>query len=392
MRYDFDTFPDRKKTNSVKWDVLPGELPMSLADMDFITAPCITEAVINRAEKGAFGYTDVPDEWYNSIISWWGRRHGLEMKRSELIFCTGVVPAISCLVKRFTNIGDRVLVLTPVYDIFYHSIENAGRITLESPMRRVKNGYEIDFADLEEKLARPLTTLMILCNPHNPSGTLWTKKQLEKIGKLCFKHHVTVISDEIHCDIVDPGKKYVPFASVCPECASNSVTCISASKAFSVAGLQSAAVFVPDERLRNIAVRGLNSDEVAEPNCFAAIATAAAFDKGEPWLDELNEYIAENKRFACEFITKNLPSVALFDQPATYLMWLDCRDLCQDTDELYEFLRENTGLILSPGKKYRGDGMLYLRMNVACPRDKLLDGLKRLEKGVRSFSESKSKN
>ena len=392
MRYDFDTFPDRKKTNSVKWDVLPGELPMSLADMDFITAPCITEAVINRAEKGAFGYTDVPDEWYNSIISWWSRRHGLEMKRGELIFCTGVVPAISCLVKRFTNIGDRVLVLTPVYDIFYHSIENAGRITLESPMRRVKNGYEIDFADLEEKLARPLTTLMILCNPHNPSGTLWTKKQLEKIGKLCFKHHVTVISDEIHCDIVDPGKKYVPFASVCPECASNSVTCISASKAFSVAGLQSAAVFVPDERLRNIAVRGLNSDEVAEPNCFAAIATAAAFDKGEPWLDELNEYIAENKRFACEFITKNLPSVALFDQPATYLMWLDCRALCQDTDELYEFLRENTGLILSPGKKYRGDGMLYLRMNVACPRDKLLDGLKRFEKGVRSFSESKSKN
>ena len=392
MRYDFNTFPDRKKTNSVKWDVLPGELPMSLADMDFITAPCITEAVINRAEKGAFGYTDVPDEWYNSIISWWGRRHGLEMKRSELIFCTGVVPAISCLVKRFTNIGDRVLVLTPVYDIFYHSIENAGRITLESPMRRVKNGYEIDFADLEEKLARPLTTLMILCNPHNPSGTLWTKKQLEKIGKLCFKHHVTVISDEIHCDIVEPGKKYVPFASVCPECASNSVTCISASKAFSIAGLQSAAVFVPDERLRNIAVRGLNSDEVAEPNCFAAVATAAAFDKGEQWLDELNAYIAENKRFACEFITKNVSPVVLFDQPATYLMWLDCCDLCSDTDELCEFLRENTGLILSPGKKYRGDGRLYLRMNVACPRDKLLDGLKRFEKGVRSFSESKSKN
>lgn len=392
MRYDFDTFPDRKKTNSVKWDVLPGELPMSLADMDFITAPCITEAVINRAEKGAFGYTDVPDEWYNSIISWWSRRHGLEMKRSELIFCTGVVPAISCLVKRFTNIGDRVLVLTPVYDIFYHSIENAGRITLESPMRRVKNGYEIDFADLEEKLARPLTTLMILCNPHNPSGTLWTKKQLEKIGKLCFKHHVTVISDEIHCDIVEPGKKYVPFASVCPECTSNSVTCISASKAFSIAGLQSAAVFVPDERLRNIAVRGLNSDEVAEPNCFAAVATAAAFDKGEQWLDELNAYIAENKRFACEFITKNVSPVVLFDQPATYLMWLDCRDLCSDTDELCKFLRENTGLILSPGKKYRGDGRLYLRMNVACPRDKLLDGLKRFEKGVRSFSESKSKN
>lgn len=223
----------------------------------------------------------------------------------------------------------------------------------------------------------------------NPEGTY---DALEKIGKLCFKHHVTVISDEIHCDIVEPCKKYVPFASVCPECASNSVTCISASKAFSVAGLQSAAVFVPDERLRNIAVRGLNSDEVAEPNCFAAVATAAAFDKGEQWLDELNAYIAENKRFACEFITKNVSPVVLFDQPATYLMWLDCRDLCSDTDELCEFLRENTGLILSPGKKYRGDGRLYLRMNVACPRDKLLDGLKRFEKGVRSFSESKSKN
>lgn len=385
MKFNFDVAADRKNTQSMKWDVKEGELPMSLADTEFETAPCLIKAVCDRAKKGAFGYTLVGDEWYDSIISWWNRRHGLEIKRDELIFCTGVVPAISCLVKRLTNHGDRVVVLSPVYDIFYHSIENAGRVTLECPLAYDGNGYNIDFDALEQKLSEPLATLMILCNPHNPAGTLWDKEQLRKIGALCFKYGVTVISDEIHCDITDPGKKYTPFASVSDECAQISLTCVSASKAFSIAGLQSAAVIVKNRRLKNIAERGLNSDEIAEPNCFAAIATAAAFNEGEEWLDALNDYIAANKKFARAYIAENIGCVKTFEQPATYLLWLDCSDFCSDSDELCEFLRKTTGLVLSPGDKYRGNGRLFLRMNVACPRDKLLDGLTRLSLGVKEF-------
>lgn len=385
MKFNFDVAADRKNTQSMKWDVKEGELPMSLADTEFETAPCLIKAVCDRAKKGAFGYTLVGDEWYDSIISWWKRRHGLNVKRDELIFCTGVVPAISCLVKRLTNHGDRVVVLSPVYDIFYHSIENAGRVTLECPLVYDGNGYNIDFDALEQKLSEPLATLMILCNPHNPTGTLWKKEQLRKIGALCFKYGVTVISDEIHCDITDPGKKYTPFASVSDECAQISLTCVSASKAFSIAGLQSAAVIVKNLRLKNIAERGLNSDEIAEPNCFAAIAATAAFNEGEEWLDALNDYIAANKNFARAYIAENIGCVKTFEQPATYLMWLDCSDFCSDSTELCEFLRKTTGLVLSPGDKYRGNGSLFLRMNVACPRDKLLDGLNRLSLGVKEF-------
>lgn len=385
MKFNFDVAADRKNTQSMKWDVKKGELPMSLADTEFETAPCLIKAVCDRAKKGAFGYTLVDDEWYDSIISWWKRRHGLNVKRDELIFCTGVVPAISCLVKRLTNHGDRVVVLSPVYDIFYHSIENAGRVTLECPLVYDGNGYNIDFDALEQKLSEPLVTLMILCNPHNPTGTLWEKEQLRKIGALCFKYGVTVISDEIHCDITDPGKTYTPFASVSDECAQISLTCVSASKAFSIAGLQSAAVIVKNLRLKNIAERGLNSDEIAEPNCFAAIAATAAFNEGEEWLDALNDYIAANKKFARAYIAENIGCVKTFEQPATYLMWLDCSDFCSDSTELCEFLRKTTGLVLSPGDKYRGNGSLFLRMNVACPRDKLLDGLKRLSLGVKEF-------
>ena len=389
MKFDFNVAADRSDTQSMKWDVKEKELPMSLADMDFVTAPCVLDAVCERAKKGAYGYTLVGDEWYDSIISWWSRRHGLAIKKDELIFCTGVVPAISCLVKRLTNHGDRVLVLSPVYDIFFHSIENAGRITLECPLKYDGKGYEIDFADLEAKLSEPLTTLMILCNPHNPVGKLWSKDELERIGALCSRYGVTAISDEIHCDVVDPGEKYTPFAAASPECANNSLTCISASKAFSIAGLQSAAVFTKNERLKNIAERGLNSDEIAEPNCFAAIAVAAAFNEGEEWLIQLNRYISENKRLAREYISQNIAVVKTFRQPATYLLWLDVGEFCSDSGEFCAFLREKTGLILSPGDKYRGNGKRFVRMNVACPREKLLDGLSRLENGVKAYIKAK---
>ena len=292
VMYDFDEPTDRRHSGSLKWDIADGELPMWVADMDFKTAPAISEAVMRRAAEGIYGYTVIPDEWYDSIIGWWGARHGLEIKREWLAFCTGVIPAISSAVKRITNVGDRVLLMTPVYDIFFHSVENAGRTVLECPLVYDGTAYSIDFDLMERLLSDPLTTMMILCNPHNPIGRIWSQKELELIGELCRRHGVTVLSDEIHCDLTDPGADYIPFASVSRECAQMSVTCIAASKAFNMAGLQSAAVMIPNEFLRNKVVRGLNSDEVAEPNCFAAIAAAAAFGKCGDWLDALRVYLA----------------------------------------------------------------------------------------------------
>lgn len=305
-------------------------------------------------------------------------------------FCTGVVPAISCIVKRVTNLGDRVAVLTPAYDIFYHSVENAGRTVSECPLAYRNGKYFIDFSALEEVLSHPLTTMLILCNPHNPAGNIWSAEELKKVGALCKKHGVTVLSDEIHCDLTAPGQKYTPFASVSEDCRQNSITCISASKAFNLAGLQSAAVVVPNSLLREKIVRGLNSDEVAEPNCFAVEATVAAFNTGESWLDELRGYLFENRRVAAEYLKANLPEVKAIAANATYLLWIDCSSVTDDSDELCSFLREREGLVLSPGKQYRGNGATFVRMNLACPRARLQEGLKRFAEGIRAFREKKA--
>ena len=383
--FDFDFNPDRRATNSMKWDIDENELPMWVADMDFATAPCVTEALINRAKHGVFGYTIVPDEWYAAIISWWKRRHNFTIDKSWLQFCTGIVPAISCIVKRITNIGDRVAVLTPAYDIFYHSIENAGRAVAECRLTYSNGKYSIDFAALEEVLSHPLTTMLIFCNPHNPTGNIWSREEIAKVGALCKKHGVTVLSDEIHCDLTAPEFKYIPFASVSEDCAQNSITCISASKAFNIAGLQSAAVVVPNLHLREKTVRGLNSDEVAEPNCFAVEGTVAAFNKGEEWLEELKKHLAENRKTVNRYLIKNLPEVKVVSANATYLVWIDCSAVTDDSDKLCEFLKQKTGLILSSGKQYRGNGATFVRMNTACNRERLRDGLERFVKGVKEY-------
>ena len=388
--FDFDNTPNRRNTNSLKWDVKDNELPMWVADMDFKTAPQIVDAIAKRAEHGIFGYAIVPDEWYEAVISWWKRRHNFVMDKSWLQFCTGVVPAISCIVKRVTNLGDRVAVLTPVYDIFYHSIENAGRTVSECKLVYSDGKYRIDFDALEEVLSHPLTTMLILCNPHNPTGNIWSKGELSEIGALCKKHGVVVLSDEIHCDLTAPGFSYTPFAAVDKTCKDNSITCVSASKAFNIAGLQSAAVSVPNPHLREKVVRGLNSDEVAEPNCFAALATVAAFNDGEAWLDELREYLAENRKHAEEYLAKNLPEARVVKANATYLVWIDCGNFTDDSDGLVEFLRAETGLVLSPGAQYRGDGEKFVRMNIACGRSRLDEGLKRFVDGMKKYLSSTS--
>ena len=280
MRYDFDKMTDRRGTGSLKWDVPERELPMWVADMDFETAPEIREALRRRVEHGVFGYNVVTRDWYEAYQGWWGRRHHLEMEQDWLVFCTGVVPAISSAVRKLTTVGENVLVQTPVYNIFFNSIRNNGRNILESPLVYDGGEYSIDFGDLEEKLADPQTTLMLLCNPHNPVGKIWDRETLARIGELCARHHVLVLSDEIHCDLTDPGYEYVPFAAVSDVCRDNSVTCLAPTKAFNLAGLQTAAVMVPDSVIRHKLERGLNTDEVAEPNSFAVGAAVAASREG----------------------------------------------------------------------------------------------------------------
>lgn len=384
-KYDFDTPADRRHENSLKWDVKENELPMWVADMDFPAAPEIAAAVRRRAEKGVFGYTVVPENWYSAYADWWSRRHGWKVEKEALCFCTGVVPAVTSAVKRLTEIGDKVVLQTPVYDIFFHSVENTGRIVSESPLVYGGGEYRVDFEDLEEKLADPRASLMILCNPHNPVGKIWSIEELAKIGELCEKHGVIVLSDEIHCDLVLPGKRYTPFASVSGTCAKNSVICLAASKAFNLAGLQSAAVAVTEENLRCKIVRGLNADEVAEPNCFAAESAAAAFTYGEAWLCELNAYLAENKKFAVDFINKHTPARAVLSE-ATYLVWIDCGAFVNDSEDFAAFLRRETGLILSAGAQYRGNGKRFVRLNAACPKSVLADGLERFARGAAAYA------
>jgi len=381
MKYDFDEIVDRRGTNSLKWDVGENELPMWVADMDFRTAPEITETIKLRAGHGVFGYSTVPDEWYDAYIGWWKERHGVRFRKEELIFSTGVVPTISSCVRKLTTAGENVLLMPPVYNIFYNSIINNGRNVLRCPLLYSDGEYGIDWEHLEKCMADPQTTLMLLCNPHNPVGKIWDRQTLARIGELAYDNGVVVLSDEIHCDITDPGCEYVPFMSVSDKCADNSVICVSPTKAFNLAGLQTSAAAVRDPRLRHKVWRALNTDEVAEPNAFAVQAAVAAFTRGGEWLDELRAYIYENKRTVSEFLKTGIPQIKPISSQATYLLWLDCAAIGMPSAQLQKYLRDKTGLYLSAGDIY-GSGGCFMRMNIACPSALVKDGLQRLKKAV----------
>lgn len=383
MAYAFDELIERRGTHSLKWDEsAPEELPMWVADMDFQTAPEVRAAIEARAASGVFGYSLLPDAWYEAVCGWWQERHQFALKREWLLFSSGVIPTISSVVRKLTTVGENVLVQTPVYNGFFRSIEDNGRRVLDSPLRCGGNGFHIDFDDLERKLADPQTTLLLLCNPHNPVGKIWERETLERIGALCRRHRVLVLSDEIHCDLTDPGCAYVPFASVSEACALGSVTCVAPTKTFNLAGLHSSAVIVPDPALRHKVERGLRTDEAAEPNAFAVDAAVAAFTQGAAWLDALRAYLAENKARARAFIARELPQISVTPSQATYLLWLDCGKISRDATELARRIRRESGLWLSDGSIYRGAGHRFLRMNVACPRARLEDGLQRLKRAI----------
>ncbi|MEF2616454.1 MalY/PatB family protein [Faecalibacillus faecis] len=319
---------------------------------------------------------------FEAYQNWWERRHHFYMEKEWMMFVTGVVPAISSVVRKVTTVGENVLIMSPVYNIFYNSILNNGRHVLSSDLVFDGKEYHIDFEDLERKLALSQTTLMIFCNPHNPIGKIWDKETLQKIGDLCAKHHVTVLSDEIHCDITNPQKEYIPFASVSKTNLENTIMCIAPTKAFNMAGMQTACIVVANEVLRHKVNRGINTDEVAEPNSFAICATKAAFNQSEDWLNELNQYIQNNKDYAISFIQKEMNDVYIVPTEATYLLWIDCHKVCMDSVELTSFIREQTGLYVSDGLEYGENGKAFIRMNVACPFERLKDGLNRFKEGI----------
>ena len=384
MKYDFDSVTDRRGTDSMKWEVKENELPMWVADMDFKAAPEILDGIRDRLDHGILGYPVIPDEWYDAYVNWWERRHGFRMKKEGLIFCSGVIPAISTMIRAFTEPGANVLIQPPVYNCFFDIIKGNRRRVQENPLIYKNGSYEIDFDDLDRKMSDPATSLMLLCNPQNPSGKIWGREDLGLIGELAERHGVTVISDEIHCDLTEPGKGYNPFASVSDICARVGISCIAPTKAFNLAGLKTAAAYVSDPDLKEKVRRAFNTDELSEPNSFAGVAAITAFEKGEQWLDELLVYVSENRKRVGDFLLKEIPEIKAVKGEATYLIWLDVSAVSGDVSGFAASLRAKTGLFLSPGYIFGEQGRNFVRMNIACPRSILMDGLARLKKGVHS--------
>ena len=386
MRYDFTSVIDRRGTDSYKWNVPEGDLPMWVADMDFRTAPEILDAISERIRHGVFGYSVVPERWYRAYSDWWGRRHSFRLSTDWLVFCTGVVPALSSSVRKLTSPGDRVLIQPPVYNIFWNSIVNNGCEVVENPLVFENGSYRMDLEDLDRKLSDPRVQVMILCNPHNPVGKIWDRATLAAVGELASRHGVTVLSDEIHCDLTLPGKEYIPFASVSEVCREISVSCLAPTKAFNLAGIQTAAVSVPNPELRKKICRALNTDEVAEPNAIACPAAIAAFERGAEWLDELRSVLWTNRTTAEEVIRTEMSALSAPHAEATYLLWVSTAGTGKSGEQFSAELRNATGLFVTPGNVYGSQGKDWFRMNLACPASVLEDGLDRLRSYVRSLN------
>lgn len=385
MKYDFDKTIDRRATNSYKWDsATEGVLPMWVADMDFRTAPAIIDALQKRVAHGIFGYTRVPNAYYDAVTSWFSRRHGWDIDREWIIYTSGVVPAVSAVIKALTVPGDKVIVQTPVYNCFFSSIRNNGCEIVSNPLRRTADTYEMDFDALERCAADPRAKVMLLCNPHNPAGRVWTPDELTRLGNICLRNGVTVVADEIHCELVYQGFKYTPFASLSDAFLHRSVTCVSPSKAFNIAGLQIANIVAFDNDMRSRIDKAININEVCDVNPFGVAATIAAYNEGEEWLNQLVDYLHGNYEAMVEFCQRELPEFPITRLEGTYLVWMDCSSLGMPSDALEHALLEDARLWLNAGTMYGAEGEGYMRWNIACPRSVMLDGLNRFLNFVRS--------
>ncbi|MBR1610595.1 MAG: pyridoxal phosphate-dependent aminotransferase [Methanobrevibacter sp.] len=376
--YDFKTVIDRKNTNSLKWDLFDDDAPMWVADMDFKVAPAIENAILKRASHPVYGYSIIPDSLFEAYVSWWDRRYDFKMSREEMLYSTGVMPSLSSMIRCLTDENDAILIQSPVYHVFFYVIRDNNRQVVENELIYEDEEYKIDFDDLDEKLSK--VRMMILCNPQNPVGKIWSKDELKQIGELCKKHNVILVSDEIHCDLTDPGKHYNPFMTSSDY--ENSILAISPSKSFNVAGFQSSVVYSKNTELLERIKTQLHIDNSDSCNVFAVSAVEAAYNDSEDWLEELKEVLYENKQIVKEFLESELPIIKLIDCDATYLLWLDCRKLNVSSNVLKEFLRQNQGLFLSAGSDFGEVGDGFLRLNSACPPKLLKDGLSKLKAGV----------
>jgi cystathionine beta-lyase len=388
MKYNFDEIIPRRGTNSYKWDSAPKAdmLPMWVADMDFRTAPAVQEALRQRVEHGIFGYTHVPQAYFEAAIHWFQRRHNWTIKKDWMLYTSGVVPALSAIIKALTTPGDRIVLQTPVYNCFFSSVRNNGCEAVFNPLLREGATYRIDFDDLERKVSDPRVRLMLLCNPHNPVGRVWKREELERIGDLCLRNGVTVISDEIHCELTYPGHDYTPFASLSTEFRQHSVTCVSPTKAFNLAGLQIANIIVDNPEWKKRIDKAININEVCDVNPFGVVATIAAYNHGEEWLDELRTYLYDNFRYMQDFCRKQMPQFPITDLEGTYLVWMDCSVLGKTSEELEELLKEKARLWLNAGSMYGSELEGFMRWNIACPRAVLADGLERFRSFVQNFA------
>ncbi len=380
--FNFNKAVERRHTGSVKWDEVPEDaLPLWVADMDFEASPAIRRALAERVEHGVFGYAMVDDDYYNAIISWFSRRHQWNIDRSWIVYTTGVVPALSCAIKALTLPGEKVLIQTPVYNCFYSSISNQGCVLAENELVRMGDSYQIDWEDFERQCADEKTTVFVLCNPHNPVGRVWTATELARMGEICAKHHVRVISDEIHCELIMPGYTFTPFAAVNKLNQDICVTLNSPTKSFNIAGLQIANIICKDsETLRRIN-RVVNIFEVCDVNPFGPVALKAAYNESEEWLNALNQYVWDNYRYLREFLQSELPKVHVTRLEGTYLAWLDISAWGITSDEAAEKLQTEGKVVLSSGTIYGSKaGQGFLRLNLACTRSTLEQALIRISK------------
>ena len=381
-KFDFDTSVDRRNSGSYKWDSMDSAsgLPMWVADMDFQTAPAIIDALAKRVQHGVFGYAKVPDTYYSAFTAWFERRHNFHIERDWVLYTSGVVPAISAILKALTQPGDKVIVQTPVYNCFFSSIRNMECEALESPLRYEDGLYQMDFEDLERIASGADVKVLLLCNPHNPVGRAWSRDELKRLADICVRNDVIVVSDEIHCDLVFPGVQHQPFAALGEQYLQNSVTCLSPSKSFNIAGLQIANIVVKDESLRARVDKALNVHEVCDVNPFGITALIAAYQEGEAWLDELRAYLYNNYLALNEFVADKLPALKVVKQEATYLAWLDIRALNISSEQAIARLSNEGDVLLNAGTLYGAAGEGFIRINMACPKHVLLDGLQRIEK------------
>ena len=379
MKYNFDELIERRGTNCVKWDESPSPevIPLWVADMDFRVAPAIQKALQQRVEHGVFGYNIVPESYYEAVISWFHRRHQWDIQRSWILYTTAGVPAMSCVIKALTMSGEKVLILSPAYNCFFSSIKNNGCEVLESPLKAVGDTFEVDFDDFESKCADEKTTLFLLCNPHNPSGRVWTKEELQRMYDICKRHGVKVASDEIHCELIMPGHEFVPFGTITDD----GVVMNSPSKNFNTAGLQIANIICSHPSWRRRIDRAININEVCDVNPFGILALQAAYNESEDWIDELNQYLWGNYQLLCDFIGENIPQWKVCRLEGTYLPWVDISAMGITSQELCDQLLAEAKVWINPGTMYgpqTGEG--YVRFNIAIQRSRLLDALQRIKK------------